>query len=305
MGKIKGESDKIPTKKEIVFKRVFDAPRELVFKSWTEPKRLAKWWGPKGFTNPVCEVDAKPGGSILIHMCGPDGSVYPMTGVFHEINAPERLVFASAVPDGKGGNHLEVLNTVTFAEQSGRTTITLQAKIISSTAQGDIFLEGMEEGWTQSLERLAGYVTKPDQSLLVVVTHKFSASAEQVFDAWLDSKMIGLWMFGPKLRDEEILHLNVDPRVGGSFSFLVKREGKEIDHIGEYIEMERPHRLVFTWGIKDFGASSRVTIEITNVRNGCELKLTNELDPAWVSYIERTKEGWTKMIKVLADLLGG
>lgn len=158
MGKFKSESGKRPAKKTFVFKRVFDAPRELVFKAWIEPQRLAQWWGPEGFTNPVCEVDAKPGGAILIHMRGPDGAVYPMTGVFREINAPERLVFASAVPDGKGGNHLEVLNTVTFAEQDGKTTITVQATIIRSTAQGDIFLEGMEEGWTQSLKRLAGYV---------------------------------------------------------------------------------------------------------------------------------------------------
>jgi uncharacterized protein YndB with AHSA1/START domain len=66
---------------ELVLTRVFDAPRELVFKVWTDPKHLARWWGPRGFTNPVCELDLRPGGAILIHMRGPDGTVYPMTGV--------------------------------------------------------------------------------------------------------------------------------------------------------------------------------------------------------------------------------
>jgi len=67
---------------ELVLTRVFDAPRELVFKAWTDPKHVAQWWGPHGFTNPVCELDLRPGGAILIHMRGPDGVVYPMTGTY-------------------------------------------------------------------------------------------------------------------------------------------------------------------------------------------------------------------------------
>jgi len=65
---------------QLVLTRVFDAPRELVFKVWTDPKHVARWWGPHRFTNPVCELDLRPGGAILIHMRGPDGVVYPMTG---------------------------------------------------------------------------------------------------------------------------------------------------------------------------------------------------------------------------------
>src|ERR1700722_3962453 len=71
--------------RELKITRVFDAPREVVFKAWTDPKLLAQWWGPKGFTNPVCELDARPGGAIRVHMRGPDGTVYPMGGMFHEI----------------------------------------------------------------------------------------------------------------------------------------------------------------------------------------------------------------------------
>src|SRR5260370_40570020 len=76
---------------DLVLTRVFDAPRELVFKVWTNPKHVAQWWGPHGFTNPVCELDLRPGGAILIHMRGANGIVYPMTGVYQEVVEPERL----------------------------------------------------------------------------------------------------------------------------------------------------------------------------------------------------------------------
>lgn len=146
--------------RELVFTRVFDAPRRLVFEAWTDPKHVAQWWGPHGFTNPVCELDVRPGGAIRIHMRGPDGTVYPMTGVYQEIVEPERLVFTSAALDRDGNPLFEVLNTVTFAEQGGRTTQTSRARVVKSTAGAAPYLEGMEAGWAQSLERLEAHVAK-------------------------------------------------------------------------------------------------------------------------------------------------
>jgi uncharacterized protein YndB with AHSA1/START domain len=143
----------------LVLNRVFDAPRELVFKVWTDPKHVARWWGPRGFTNPVCELDLRPGGAILIHMRGPDGVVYPMTGAYQEIARPERLVFTSAALDSNGNPMFEVLTTVTFAEESGKTKQILRARVIKKTAQAAPYLAGMEAGWTQSLERLAAHVS--------------------------------------------------------------------------------------------------------------------------------------------------
>jgi uncharacterized protein YndB with AHSA1/START domain len=140
-------------------------------------------------------------------------------------------------------------------------------------------------------------------SPLVRVTHRYAASPQRVFDAWLSPDMIGKWMFGAALREEEILRIEVDPRVGGSFSFLVRRQGQEIDHIGRYLEIDPPRRLVFTWGIAQFGGESRVTIEIVPAGSGCELTLMHEIDPAWAEYADRTREGWTKMLGVLATVL--
>lgn len=143
---------------DLVITRVFDVPRSLVFKAWTDVRHMAQWWGPKGFTNPVCELDVRVGGTIRIHMRAPDGVVYPMSGRFEEIVEPERIVFVSSALDEKGNSMFDVLNTLTLAEQSGKTTLTLQARVVSTTALAPQYLKGMEAGWAQSLERLRDHV---------------------------------------------------------------------------------------------------------------------------------------------------
>jgi len=143
---------------ELVLTRIFDAPPELVFKAWTDPKIVAKWWGPHRYTTPVCELDARPGGAFRIHMRSPDGTVYPMTGVYQQVVEPERIVFTSAALDAAGNRMFELLTTVTFAEEGGQTKQILRARVIKSTAEGAPYLAGMEAGWTQTLERLATYV---------------------------------------------------------------------------------------------------------------------------------------------------
>ena len=143
---------------ELVLTRVFDAPRKLVFQAWTDAKCVAEWWGPHHFTSPVCEVDARPGGAIRIHMRAPDGTVYVMTGVFQEVVEPERLVFTSAALDDKGNALFEVLTTVTLTEHEGKTKQTMRARVIKSTPQSAPYIAGMEQGWVQSLERLTSYL---------------------------------------------------------------------------------------------------------------------------------------------------
>jgi uncharacterized protein YndB with AHSA1/START domain len=139
---------------------------------------------------------------------------------------------------------------------------------------------------------------------IVQVIQEFSASPERVFDAWLEPAMLGQWMFGAALRDEVILHLHVDALVGGKFSFLVRRQGTEIDHIGTYLEIDRPHRLVFTWGIAgESDGDSTVAIDIKPIASGSELTLTHTMDAKWAEYADRTKQGWTKMVGVLAKVL--
>lgn len=136
------------------------------------------------------------------------------------------------------------------------------------------------------------------------VTQHFAVPAERVFDAWLNPTLIGQWMFGSALREEEVVQLTVDGRVGGHFSFVVRRQGQEIDHIGEYLEVERPRRLVFTWGIRGHTQDeSRVCIDIVPQGDGCELTLIHEMAPQWADFVERSRAGWAKMVGVLAATL--
>jgi uncharacterized protein YndB with AHSA1/START domain len=138
-------------REELHLTRIVGAPRALVFRAWTDPKQVVQWWGPRGFTNPVCEWDARPGGAIRIHMRGPDGTVYPMGGVFKEIVEPERLVFIStALTDENSKPLFEILNTITFEVFHGITKLSLHARLLTPefkmTPQVAAALSGMEQG---------------------------------------------------------------------------------------------------------------------------------------------------------------
>jgi uncharacterized protein YndB with AHSA1/START domain len=151
------------SKADLVITRIFDAPRALVWKAWTDPKQIEQWWGPHGFTNPLCEWNARPGGAILVHMCGPAGSIFdmvmPMKGMFHEVAAPGRLVFTStALEDAAGKPQLETLNSITFEEYNGKTLLTLHAKVVKAAPAAAGAIAGMEQGWTQSLEKLTAFL---------------------------------------------------------------------------------------------------------------------------------------------------
>jgi uncharacterized protein YndB with AHSA1/START domain len=151
---------KLPNERTMTITRIFDAPRELVFRMWTEPEHMAEWWGPQCFTNPVCELDARPGGKILIHMRGPDGVVYPMTGIFREVVAPKLIVFTAFAEDIDGNRLLESLTTVTFEAQGKKTKLSVNATGKGLAPIAPQMLAGMEAGWTQSLEKLADLLAK-------------------------------------------------------------------------------------------------------------------------------------------------
>ena len=145
---------KVFAEREITITRVFDAPRTVLFKAWTDPVIIAQWWGPKGFTNPVCELDVRVGGAIRIHMRSPDGSVYPMKGEFREIVPPERLVFTNIAVDAADKPIIEGLTTVTFIERGGKTTMTLQTRGRAVVDYAVGYLQGMEMGWSGSIDKL-------------------------------------------------------------------------------------------------------------------------------------------------------
>jgi uncharacterized protein YndB with AHSA1/START domain len=146
-----------PVGYEITLTREIDAPRKLVFLAWTEEARLKEWWGPEGFDNPVCKVDARTGGLMDIHMRSPDGMVYPMTATFDEIVPNERIVFTSGALDDKGESLFDILTTVTLADAGKKTRLTLTARVLSTRSEGVHHIGGMEEGWSGSLDKLVAY----------------------------------------------------------------------------------------------------------------------------------------------------
>ena len=149
----------VRNRRELAVERTIDAPRHDVFRAWTDARRLARWWGPRGFTNHVVELDAREAGAIRIEMRGPDGTIYPMAGVFGELVVPERIVFLSAALNDDGHPLFETENVVTFVEEQAGTRVRVFVRLTWWWPEAPPYLEGMEEGWEQSLERLAEIVS--------------------------------------------------------------------------------------------------------------------------------------------------
>jgi len=144
--------------RSIITTRIYDAPRELVFAAWSDPDRIAQWWGPNGFTTTTSEFDMRPGGVWRFVMHGPDGRDYQNRVTYEEIVPPERLVYSH----GGGEEDLEPVhfrNTVTFEDLGGRTRLTMRA-VFPSAAERDHVAEeyGAVEGGKQTLARLAEYL---------------------------------------------------------------------------------------------------------------------------------------------------
>lgn len=144
------------TRPELTIRRSFDAPRDLVFRCWTEPERLNRWCCPKGFTLPFSEGDIRPGGSFKTCMRAPDGTDHWLSGTYQEIAPPERLVFSHRWLNEKGEHEHETVVTITLREQDGKTQLTLHQAFFLSEASRD----GHFEGWTETLDNLAEYLAK-------------------------------------------------------------------------------------------------------------------------------------------------
>ncbi len=132
-------------------------------------------------------------------------------------------------------------------------------------------------------------------------TRRFSAPAERVFDAWLDPDLLPRWMFG----GDEAVRFDLDPKVGGTFAFVVVQDGAELAHTGRYLEIDPPRRLAFTWAIPSESPDEDVvTVEIVPVDGGCDVTVSHELAPAWAAYEPQTNAAWDKMLAALATALG-
>jgi uncharacterized protein YndB with AHSA1/START domain len=137
------------SRRQMTYTRIFDAPREVVWKAWTEPEQLTLWWGPRGITTPLetIEVDLRPGGVFRMTMVlDADGTEYPTEMEFREVAEPERLVFAWEAQRGLGAGQV----TVTFKDLGGKTEVTSRYDGFTT----DEIAADSEVGWNQQLDRL-------------------------------------------------------------------------------------------------------------------------------------------------------
>lgn len=135
------------------------------------------------------------------------------------------------------------------------------------------------------------------------VSRRFTASAERVFDAWLDETTAGRWWFATPTG--KMQSVKIDGRVGGKFRIVERRGNDDAEHFGTFIELDRPRRIVLDFATDREHAPTRVTIEITRLNDGgCELTLSHALSPEWAEYKDRTNQGWTMILESLGKLLG-
>ena len=142
--------------RELVITRIFDAPRHLVFQAWTEPDRVARWWGPQGFATVYCDMDVRLGGTFRVCVRSPAGVEQWKQGVYREVSAPERLVFTFAWEDANGEPGHETVVTVTFAEHGGKTKLTLHQAVFETVEA----CNDHQRGWTSTLQCLAEYLAE-------------------------------------------------------------------------------------------------------------------------------------------------
>jgi uncharacterized protein YndB with AHSA1/START domain len=141
------------------------------------------------------------------------------------------------------------------------------------------------------------------EPIVVTVERYIAAPPERVFEAWLDPESAGRWLFATP--DGVMERVEIDARVGGRFQIDERRGGELAEHFGEYLEIDRPRRLVFTFAAVRGSGTTRVAVTLVPEGDGSRLNLVHEMDAGWADYEERTREGWTTIVEGLARSVGG
>jgi uncharacterized protein YndB with AHSA1/START domain len=304
-----------PADRTLTTTRVFDAPRELVFKAWTDPKQLARWFPPDGMTA-ECELDVRPGGSLRIDMKGADpalgpdfyGKVFPGKGVYQEVVANELLAFTFETSGEAGAAPMKMLMTVIFEDEARKTKVTIHHSGNSVADYDALVKSGAREGLRQSLDKLTALLEGrgPDTTVSVSgrtlsLTRVFDAPRELVWQAYTDPAHIVKWQFA---KDWESPFAETDVRPGGKFRIGMRpadhsEEGFVFE--GTYREVVKPERIVQVIG------DGRITTATFENVDGKKTKLSLTVEMAMDEARERT--GWGQIMenfnKHVASLSGG
>jgi uncharacterized protein YndB with AHSA1/START domain len=293
-----------PADRTLTTMRVFDAPRDLVYKAWTDPKQFARWFPPEHFSAPVCELDVSPGGALRIHMKGDDdagdfaGLVFPAKGVYRDVVPKERLAFTFEDESEGGTTSPKMLMTVIFEDQGRKTKLTIHQTAETVAGYEELLKIGATEGLRQSLDKLTTLLERkgPDTTVSVTgrtlaLTRVFDAPRDLVWKAYTDPAHIVKWSFA---NDWESPFAETDLRPGGSFRIGMRpadhsTEGFVFD--GTYREIVKPSRIVqvvsdgrvMTTTFDDLGGKTKLTLTIEMAESE-----------------EQERQGWSQILENLA-----
>jgi uncharacterized protein YndB with AHSA1/START domain len=286
--------------REIAATRLFDAPRELVWRMWTDREHVIHWWGPNGFTNTIDEMDVRPGGAWNFVMHGPDGTDYVNKCVYVDVAAPERLVY-----DHVTGPTFRA--SVTFAARGEQTEVTMRMQFESAEKRNDVAEKfGAVEGLNQTLdhlrEKLAALMAHD-----LVITRTIDAPRAVVWNAWTDERHVGQW-WGPRHFTTAVCTLDVRP--GGAIRIDMQGpDGTIYPMSGSFVDLREPERLVMTTRAME-DADGHAKLETLNVitfeEEGGKTRLTMrgtvlKLEPEAVQAVVGMRQGWSETLDKLAE----
>lgn len=226
--------------REIATSRLFDAPRELVWRMWTEPEHVKQWWGPRGFTNTIHQMDVRPGGEWKFTMHGPDGTNYRNEITYKEIVPPERLSYFH-------GPYPRFDVEVTFADEGGKTRVHMSMVFESAEERNKVAEKfGAVEGMQQTLDRLGERLASEHA---FVISRTFDAPRDLMFRVWTERDHLQQW-FGP--RGGTIFSCTNDLRPGGTMHYGIRfADGGELWGRWTYREIRPPEYVVFIVSFSD------------------------------------------------------
>ena len=313
------------TQTELVITRIFDAPRTLIWKAWTNPEYIMRWWGPKHFTSPACKVDLRVGGKYLFCMKSKEGREFWSTGTYKEIIPLEKMVFTDSFADSKGNIvpatyygmekdfPMEMEVKITFEDIDGRTKMTMHHAGFPAGQMSEM----AEIGWKQSFDKLADSLTHektitgldrkyktPDQikdiNLLAEAEIIITAPVQNVWDALVNPEMIKQYMFGT----ETISNW----KAGSPIIWRGEWQGRHYEDKGTILEIEKDRTLRFTHfsplsGLTDIPENYHtVTIELSTVGTRTKVSLmqdnnSNERER------EDSEKNWNMALGVMKNLV--
>jgi uncharacterized protein YndB with AHSA1/START domain len=317
-----------PGSLEMVITHKFDAPRELVYKIYTDPNSIPDWWGPRNLTTEVDKMELRPGGIWRYIQHDPQNNIFAFHGVYHSLE-PNKQIISTFEWEGMPGH--VILVTTTFEDQGNRTIVTQQNVFQSVQDRDGMMQQGMEQGTIEGDERFSELLARiyngpgmgaqierrEDSTGCINVTRVFDAPPELVWDLWTDPNQYMCW-WGPK--DFTSPYAKFDLHVGGKYlSCMRGPDGKEYWDTGTYEEIIEPRRIVYTDTFADENGNEvppsyygmrgdkpiEMAVEVTLENFGGKTRMMVEhCGLPEGEMLDQAREGWNQSFDKLARCLG-